>query len=100
MLAAMKNGDLEGMVNCLDPAAKPQLEALLKGDDAAAQAKIKEIKTSMNDFLGESEGFHVAESTITGPDEVTAKVSFDGNGNVQTLVLKKFGGEWKMVNGF
>jgi hypothetical protein len=34
--------------------------------------------------------------TISGPDQVTAKVSFDGNGNVQTVVLKNFNGEWKI----
>jgi len=100
LLAAMKNGDLNAMLDCFPQAIVAEMEALMKenlGDDPAARPAA--FKTMMDGFMAGADGFHIVDQTMTDSNEVTINLSFDGEGRVQKMVLRKTGNEWKYAGG-
>jgi hypothetical protein len=100
-LAAIKNGDLNGFMDCFDPAQQTelaaQLAAELKKDGGDPAAKEAEIKAMWGEFIATAEGFHVIDQTMTGSNEMTINLSFDGAGRVEKMVLRKIGNDWKFA---
>jgi hypothetical protein len=99
MLAAMKNGDVNALEDCFEPAIAAQLEADRKRDGGDPAARDAEIKTMWSDFLATADGFHIIDQTMTDSNEVTLNLSFDGEGRAQKMVLRKIGNEWKFAGG-
>jgi hypothetical protein len=98
-LAAMKNGDLDGFKDCFDPAQQTELEAELKKDGGDPAAKEAEIKAMWGEFIATADGFHIIDQTVTGSNEMTINLSFDGPGHVEKMVLRKIGNDWKFAKG-
>jgi hypothetical protein len=100
LLTAMRDNDLKALTNCFDPAAGPNLAAAMERGDVDHATKEAMITGAMSEFLAGCEGFHVDNDSMTGPGEATITLSMDGEGRMQTFVLRKFGDEWKLANGF
>ncbi len=100
LLAAQKNGDLKAMLDCFPPAIVTEMEASMKkdfGDDPGAWPAA--FKTMMDGFMAGADGFHIIDQTVTGSNEVTINLSFDGEGRAQKMLLRKMGNEWKFAGG-
>jgi hypothetical protein len=101
MLAAMKSGDLNALMDCFDPSIVTNFEAELKREGADPAVREAEIKTTLTDFVAHAEGFHIVDQTVTAPDEVTINLSLDGDGEGKILKMRmrRTGNEWKFFEG-
>jgi hypothetical protein len=100
LLTALKNGDLNAMLDCFDPAVAAEMEASMQQDLGDAAARQAAFKTMVDGYLAGSDGFHIVDQTMTNSNEVTIDLSYDGEGRVDKVVLKKTGNEWKLGSGF
>jgi hypothetical protein len=82
-----------------DPSSAPDLDAEMKQNGGDPAAKEAEINSALSDFMTAADGFHIVDETMTDSNEVTINLSFDGEGRVQKMVLKKTANEWKYAGG-
>ncbi len=96
-LTALKNGDLNAMMDCFAPDVATEMKAAMQGDLGDPAGREARFKQQSDGYFTGADGFHIVDQTATGPGEVTVHVSFDGLGRGQKMVLRNIANQRKFV---